>query len=126
MSMTPIRTRLRIALPAALAALFLLGGFAGFSQSPTESRPGPAPRQVQQQAQPQAQPTDPAPEEKNRLASDSARLLKLATELKAAVDKSTKDQLSVTVIQKADEVEKLARKVREEMRAVSQSERSAN
>ncbi len=116
--MTPIRTRLRIA----LAALFLLGGFAGFSQSPTESRPGPAPRQVQQQAQ----PTDPAPEEKNQLASDSARLLKLATELKAAVDKSTKDQLSVTVIQKADEVEKLARKVREEMRAVSQSERSAN
>jgi len=58
----------------------------------------------------------PVQEQKDQLAADSAKLLQLATELKAAVDKSTKDQLSVTVIKKADEVEKLARKVREEMK----------
>lgn len=51
-----------------------------------------------------------------QLTADSAKLLQLATELKAEVDKSTKDQLSLAVIKKADEVEKLARKVREEMK----------
>lgn len=39
-------------------------------------------------------------------------MLKLATDLKAEVDKSTKDQLSVTVVRKASEIERLARRVR--------------
>jgi hypothetical protein len=115
MSTTPIRNRPCIALSVAVAALCVLGSFAGFGQTPSQSKPG----HVQQKVQQQAQPTDPiqqTKDQKDQLADDSARLLKLATELKAAVDKSTKDQLSVTVIQKADEVEKLARKVREEMR----------
>jgi len=41
----------------------------------------------------------------------------LATELKAEMDKSSKDMLSLSVMRKADEIEKLARKVRAEMRA---------
>lgn len=57
-------------------------------------------------------------ERKDQLAADSAKLLKLATELKADVDKTTKDQLSIAVIKKADEVEKLARKVRDEMKMI--------
>ena len=53
---------------------------------------------------------------KNQLAADTAQLLKLANELKAEMDKSTKDELSLSVIKKADQVEKLAHKVRDEMK----------
>jgi FtsZ-binding cell division protein ZapB len=56
-------------------------------------------------------------ERKNQLAVDTAKLLQLANELKAEMDKSSKDTLSVNVIKKADQVEKLAHKVREEMKA---------
>jgi hypothetical protein len=50
---------------------------------------------------------------KKQIADDSARLFKLATDLKAEVDKTTKDTLSIAVIRKADAIEKLARSVRE-------------
>lgn len=53
---------------------------------------------------------------KTQLAADTAELLKLANELKAEMDKSTKDELSLAVIKKADQVEKLAHKVRDEMK----------
>jgi hypothetical protein len=43
-------------------------------------------------------------------------LLVLATDLKAQVDKSTKDTLSVDVIKKAEEIEKLAHSVKERMK----------
>jgi hypothetical protein len=51
-----------------------------------------------------------------RLVADTEKLLALATDLKAQVDKSTKDTLSVDVIKKADEIEKLARSVKERMK----------
>ena len=50
--------------------------------------------------------------DRQKLAQGCAELLKLATDLKAEVDKSTKDQLSVTVVRKASEIERLARRVR--------------
>ena len=52
---------------------------------------------------------------KKQIASESAKLLKLATELKAEVDKTDKDTLSIGVIRKADEIEKLAHSVKEKM-----------
>jgi len=55
-------------------------------------------------------------ERKKQIADDSLRLLKLATDLKAEVDKTDKDTLSLTVIRKADEIEKLARAVKEKMK----------
>jgi hypothetical protein len=55
-------------------------------------------------------------ERKKQIAEDSAKLLKLATELKAEVDKTTKDTLSLNVIRKADEIEKLAHGVKEKMK----------
>jgi len=55
-------------------------------------------------------------ERKKQLADDSTRLLKLATDLKAEVDKTTKDTLSLTVIRKADEIERLAHNVKEKMK----------
>jgi hypothetical protein len=55
-------------------------------------------------------------ERKRQLAEDSARLLKLATDLKAEVDKTSKDTLSLIVIRKAEEIERLARNVKEKMK----------
>jgi hypothetical protein len=53
---------------------------------------------------------------KDQLTADTAKLLQLANELKAEMDKSTKDTLSISVLKKADQVEKLAHKVRDEMK----------
>ncbi len=50
------------------------------------------------------------------LKADTDRLLQLATELKAAVDKSNENLLSLDVVRKADEVEKLAKRVRDKMK----------
>jgi hypothetical protein len=47
---------------------------------------------------------------------DTDKLFQLATELKAAVDKTNENLLSLDVIHKADEVEKLAKKVKEKMK----------
>jgi len=51
-------------------------------------------------------------ERRQDITSQCAELLKLATDLKSEVDKSTKDMLSVTVVRKASEIEQLAHKVR--------------
>jgi hypothetical protein len=48
--------------------------------------------------------------------SDTQKLFQLATELKAAVEKTNENMLSLEVVKKADEVEKLAKKVKEKMR----------
>ena len=55
-------------------------------------------------------------ERRKQLVDDSALLLKLAAQLKTEVDKTTKDTLSLTVIRKADEIERLARGVKEKMK----------
>jgi len=55
-------------------------------------------------------------ERKKQIADDTAKLLKLATDLKAEVDKTNKDTLSLGVIRKADEIEKLAHIVKEKMK----------
>lgn len=47
---------------------------------------------------------------------DTDRLLQLATELKQYVDKTNENTLSLDVINKADEVEKLAKEVKNKMR----------
>ncbi len=49
---------------------------------------------------------------RQQIVSECADLLKLATDLKEQVDKSTKDQLSVKVVRDASQIEKLARKVK--------------
>jgi hypothetical protein len=51
-----------------------------------------------------------------RLLADTDKLLALATELKADVESSSKDELSVTVVKKAAELEKLAHDVKERER----------
>ncbi len=50
------------------------------------------------------------------LKADTDRLLQLATELKQSVDKSNENTLSIDVIKKAEQVEKLAHQVKEKMK----------
>jgi hypothetical protein len=50
--------------------------------------------------------------------NDTDKLFQLATELKAAVDKTNENMLSLDVIKKAEQVEKLAKKVKENMKEV--------
>lgn len=49
---------------------------------------------------------------KKRIADDTASLMKLANALKAEMDKTTPDTMSVSVIRQAEEIEKLAHKMR--------------
>jgi hypothetical protein len=56
-------------------------------------------------------------ERQTQLVQDTARLFDLAKELKDQVGKTNKDVLSVDVVKKADEIEKLAKSVRDKMKA---------
>src|SRR3954469_5673634 len=51
----------------------------------------------------------PADARKAQILEDTNRLYRMAEELKAEVAKSSKDILSVAVVKKADEIEKLAK-----------------
>lgn len=53
------------------------------------------------------------------LKSDTDKLLKLAEELKTSVDKSNANVLSLEVIKKAEEIEKLAHSVKDKMKGPS-------
>jgi hypothetical protein len=50
------------------------------------------------------------------LKADTDKLLKLSTELKDYVDKTNENVLSLEVLKKAEEIEKLARSVKEKMK----------
>ena len=50
------------------------------------------------------------------LKNDTDKLLKLSVELKAYVDKSDENILSLDVIKKCEEIEKLAKSVRDKMK----------
>lgn len=50
------------------------------------------------------------------LKSDTDKLLKLSVELKEYVDKSDENVLSVNVVKKAEEIEKLAKSVKDKMK----------
>jgi hypothetical protein len=116
-----------------LAALAALAGIASIGQQaeppqhaphpillPEANRPPDANDQMEMRdQQDQGKTKDYAAanqERKKQIVDDSARLLKLAADLKAAVDKSNKDTLSLDVIRKADEIERLAHSVKEKMK----------
>jgi len=51
-----------------------------------------------------------------QLVAETARLVVLANELKAAMEKTNKDTLSLEVMKKADEIEKLAHQMKEKLK----------
>lgn len=52
-----------------------------------------------------------------QLIDDTNKLLALANELKDEVDKTNKDTLSLSVVKKAEQIEKLAKSVKDKMKA---------
>lgn len=50
------------------------------------------------------------------IVADTAQLLKLAQQLNIDVSKSNKDQLSLTVVKEAGEIEKLAKTIKDKMK----------
>ena len=55
-------------------------------------------------------------ERQKQLEADTEKLYTLAQQLRDEVAKTNKDQLSVTVVKKSEEIEKLAKSVKEKMR----------
>jgi type VI protein secretion system component VasF len=68
-------------------------------------------------AQTATQPLTPAERKRAELLADTEKLYQLTQELKAEVAKSNKDTLSVSVVKKAQEVERLAKSIKERSRA---------
>ena len=110
---------------------FAIGGAAQTlpgRQNPTPAMP-PAPRMdpispsgetteaQEQQAREMAKKANLA--RQAALKSDTDKLLKLAEELKTSVDKSTANVLSLDVLKKAEEIEKLAHSVRDKMKGTN-------
>jgi hypothetical protein len=85
------------------------------SNSASQNPRTPPEKTTDQKAAP-AKPLTPAEQRQAQIEADTAKLYQLTQELKAEVAKSNKDTLSVEVIKKADEIEKLARSLKERMR----------
>ena len=81
------------------------------TQQSSQQLPEPSEQSKTGQAMPIAQD-----ERKKQIADESTRLLSMAIALKAEVDKTSKDTLSLNVIRKADEIEKLAHTVKEKIK----------
>ena len=127
-------TSIRVLCLMLAAGVFLIVGQAhaqdsspGFPQAPQS----PDMPQVQQQSPFPGPPSDADPERarivhemekkaneqrQQQLKKDTDQLLKLATELKAYVDKTNENVLSLDVMKKAEEIEKLAHSVRDKMK----------
>jgi hypothetical protein len=84
--------------------------FPGQVHQPADLDPNTDPHRLEQQEE--ARST----ERQKRLVADTDKLLALATDLKQQVDKTNKNILSVDVIKKAEEIEKLAHSVKERMK----------
>jgi len=90
----------------------LLGAAPAPAASPqVETRQDPAQKEMQDRMAREANK-----KRQQDIREQTDKLFQLATELKAAVDKSNENLLSIDVIRKADEVEKLAKKVKEKMK----------
>ena len=89
------------------------------NQSNTPPPPAAATTQAAAKKAPEtaAAPTTPVVTDPHQaqIIADTQKLLKLSQELKAEVAKSNKDTLSLTVIKKAEEVEKLAKTLKDEL-----------
>ena len=86
-------------------------------QLPPFAIPDCAPRDRFCQEQREARQKAQNKERQQELKRDTDKLYQLATELKEQVDKTNENMLSIDVIRKAEEIEKLAKNVRNKMKA---------
>jgi hypothetical protein len=113
---------------SAQAGLLLFG--LGFAVAPgclaQDGHPVAKPTPVNLAAEPKPQPEsaanpllqkgEAADARKKQISDESSQLLAMALSLKAEVDKTNKDTLSLKVIRKADEIERLAKTVKEKIK----------
>ncbi|HEY2039942.1 MAG TPA: hypothetical protein VGG95_09780 [Edaphobacter sp.] len=100
-----------------LTVIWLASTF-GFA-APQQSSPTPAASSAEAKSESAPAKVPLTPEEKKRadLLADTEKLYKLSQELKAEVAKSNKDTLSVSVVKKAQEVERLAKSIKDRSRS---------
>jgi len=79
-------------------------------QQPPPTREEHAPRMKQSQLE------DLLKEEHRKSLEDAAKILELSEELKAELEKSDRHVLSVCALRKAEDIEKLAKRIRSRMR----------
>ena len=91
-----------------------LGANGGLARLPGGIAADDPPQNQQQLEQQQARARNA--ERQRQLVSDTQKLVTLANELQTEVNGSTKDMLSLDVVRKADEIDKLARSVRDRMK----------
>jgi hypothetical protein len=109
-----------------MLALTLVGAAAASAQSPivrpqtplikTDFNPAYANLDENQQSVAQALAKRANLERQAQMKADTERLFKLVQELKESVGKSNENILSIDVIRKANEIEKLAHSVKEKMK----------
>jgi len=115
-----LRTFRKAATVAPLLFCFFLGSHCAAQDQAPPGVSGQNPRtpaEIEWEAQ-QKRAAEKAENTKRQqdLKKDTDKLLELATELKQYVDKTDEHTLSVTVIKKAEEIEKLAHTVKEKMK----------
>jgi len=91
------------------------------SFSPAAAQEAAAPASSKQstskrEAAPAKTPLTPEEQKRADLLSDTEKLNRLTQELKVEVAKSNKDTLSVSVVKKAQEIERLAKSIKERSR----------
>jgi hypothetical protein len=111
---------------AVLAALLLMATWAislpaesqqNGQTGTSSSHPSPTPdEKVNDSTNPKPATMSPEDARQAQFVADSQKLYQLAQELKAEVAKSDKNTLSIAVTKKAEEIEKLAKSMKERMR----------
>ncbi|RZU42516.1 hypothetical protein BDD14_4106 [Edaphobacter modestus] len=108
------RLRIALTLPTVLAVSFFLP--AQQNTPPPDAAPSSQPSGQKSDAEAAKAPLTPEEKKRADLIADTEKLYKLTQELKAEVAKSNKDTLSVSVVKKAQEVERLAKSIKERTR----------
>ncbi len=81
------------------------------SQTPTVQSSSPVAQHMEAERQKMA-----ADQRQQKLQSDADKLLQLAQQLKISIDKTNKNTLSLQVVREAENIEKLARQVKDGMK----------
>ncbi len=101
--------------PVVFMSILVLGSLNAFAAQIPGAQPAPPPDDTVIRAQ-KEQAKKRNQERQASLKRDTDKLFDLATELKHYVDRSNENVLSVDVVRKADEIEKLAHSVKEKMK----------
>ena len=113
-----LRLRLVIVVVAWLAASAAIGNAQVRSGPPLpeQQQRGNTPSDVWTEQQQKELAKRANVQRQQEIKKDTEKLLELATELKQSVDKSSENTLSLDVVKKAEQIEKLARAVKEKMK----------